>query len=194
MDKNTEFQLYQIAEEQAGYFALSQAKEIGLQRNQIYRELKRGKFQKAGWGVYRFRQFPSTKFEEIHKAVLNAGKKAVVGFQTALYIYELSDIIPDEIHLILPPNASRRREGIRIHTTQINEKDIRHFEGFAITTVARTIVDCAFSYVEDEQIRLAIFQSLRRGVIDKDVLIHESKKRSKRVQELIKRTIEEANL
>ncbi len=140
MDKNTEFQLYQIAEEQAGYFALSQAKEIGLQRNQIYRELKRGKFQKAGWGVYRFRQFPSTKFEEIHKAVLNAGKKAVVGFQTALYIYELSDIIPDEIHLILPPNASRRREGIRIHTTQIDEKDIRHFEGFAITTVARTIV------------------------------------------------------
>ena len=191
MDKNTEFQLYQIAEEQAGYFALSQAKEIGLQRNQIYRELKRGKFQKAGWGVYRFRQFPSTKFEEIHKVVLNAGENAVVGFQTALYIYELSDIIPDEIHLILPPNASRRREGIRIHTTQIDEKDIRYFEGLPITRVARTIVDCAFSHVEDEQIRLAIFQSLRRGITNQAALIEESKRRSKRVQELIKRIVEE---
>lgn len=194
MNKNTEFQLYQIAEEQAGYFTLPQAREIGLQRNQIYRELKREKFQKAGWGVYRFRQFPSTKFEEVHKVVLNAGKKAVVGFQTALYIYELSDIIPDEIHLILPPNASRRREGIRVHTTQIEKKDIAYFEGFAITTVARTIVDCAFSHIEDEQIRLAIFQSLRRGITNQDALIEESKRRSKRVQELIKRIIEEANL
>ena len=194
MKQEKENQLYQIAEEQAGYFALSQAKEIGLQRNQIYRELKRGKFQKAGWGVYRFKQFPFTKFEEIHKVILNAGKNAIVGFQTALYIYELSDIIPDEIHLILPPNASRRREGIRIHTTQIEEKDITYFEGFAITRIARTIVDCAFSHVEDEQIRLAIFQSLRRGMTDKDALIDESKKRSKRVQELIKRIVEEANL
>jgi len=59
----------------------------------------------------------------------------VVGFQTALYVYELSDLIPDEIHLILPPTSSRRRPGIRVHTMQLLPEDVTDFEGLLITTV-----------------------------------------------------------
>lgn len=195
MYKNTQFQLYQIAEEQAGYFSLSQARKLGLQRNQIYREVKRDFFQKAGWGVYRFKQFPATKFEEIHKIILSVGEHAIVGYETALYIYGLSDIIPDEIHLILPPNVSRRREGIRIHTVKIDdEEEITYFEGFTITTVARTIVDCVYTSMENEQIRLAVFQALKRGMTTKDALLEESKKRSKRIQKMIAKMVEEAGL
>lgn len=194
MDKNTKFQLYQIAEEQAGYFSLSQARRLGLQRNQVYREIKQGAFQKAGWGVYRFKQFPATKFEEIHKVILSVGENAIVGFQTALYIYGLSDNIPDEVHLILPPNVSRRREGIRIHSVKINENETTYFEGFNITTVARTIIDCVYTPVENKQIKLAIFQALKRGLTDKKALLKESQKRSKRVQKLISEMVEEVNL
>ena len=106
MEREKEYQLYQIAEDQGGYFSLSQAREIGLRRSQIYREQNRGSFRKADWGVYRFVQFPASRFEELHVAVLRAGQNAVVGFETALYVYDLSDIIPDEIHLILPGTAS----------------------------------------------------------------------------------------
>lgn len=194
MKQEKEFQLYQIAEDQAGYFSLTQAREIGLRRNQIYRELKRGKFENANWGIHRFVQFPASRFEEVHIAVLSAGQHAVVAFQTALYVYDLSDIIPDEIHLILPPTSSRRRTGIRVHTTQLNPKDITHFEGFPITTVDRTIVDCAFAHVDDEQIRIAIFQSLRRGMITKQKLIIQSRNRPARVQGLISTVVEEVKL
>lgn len=194
MKLEKELELYQIAEDQAGYFSLQQARQLGLQRNQVYRDIERGKFIKAGYGVYRFVQFPASNFEEIHRAVLSAGKNAVVGFQSALYVYELSDIIPDEIHLILPPTASRRRGGIRVHTTQLEPDDITSFEGLPITTVAKSIIDCAFANVGDEEVRLAILQSLRRGMTTREKLIQESKKRSARVQELVGQTVEGVKL
>lgn len=194
MKQEKEFQLYQIAEDQAGYFSLTQAREIGLRRNQIYRELRRGKFKKAAWGVYRFQQFPANRLEEIHVTVLSVGQKAIVCCQTALYVYDLSDIIPDEIHLILPPTSSRRRPGIRVHTTQLNPADVTHFEGLPITTVSRTIIDCAFAQIDDEQIRTAIFQALQRGITTKQKLINQTVNRSKRVRELINRIVEEVTL
>ena len=194
MKQEREFQLYQIAEDQAGYFSLVQAREIGIRRNQIYRELKRGKFKKSTWGIYRFVQFPASRFEGIHVAVLSAGQHAVVGFQTALYVYDLSDIIPDEIHLILPTTSSRRRPGIRVHTTQLTPEDITHFEGLPITTVDKTISDCAFAYVDDEQIRIAIFQSLRRGMSTRKKLINQARNRPARVLELISRFVREVKL
>jgi predicted transcriptional regulator of viral defense system len=194
MKQEREYRLYQIAEDQAGYFSLAQARELGLRRNQIYRGVQRGEFEKAGWGIYRFVQFPAARFEEIHIAVLSAGQHAVVGFQTALYVYDLSDIIPDEIHLILPPTSSRRRPGIRVHTTQLNPEDATYFEGLPITTVDRTIVDCAFAHVDDEQIRTAIFQSLRGGMTTKRKLVNQAQNRPTRVQEFIRRIVEEVKL
>lgn len=194
MKQQKEFQLYQIAEDQAGYFSLPQAQALGLQRSQIYREAKRGKFLKSGSGVYRFRQFPASRFEEIHSAVLSAGQDAVVGFETALYVYDLSDNIPDEIHLILPPTSSRRRSGIRVHTTKLVPTDGTHFEGLPITTVARTIVDCAFAHLDDEQVELAVSQSIQRGMVTKQKLVDEAENRPARVQQLIKKSIEEVVL
>ena len=194
MKQEREYQLYQIAEDQAGYFSLAQARELGLRRNQIYRGVQRGEFEKASWGIYRFVQFPATRFEEIHIAVLSAGQYAVVGFQTAPYVYDLSDIIPDEIHLILPPTSSRRRPGIRVHTNQLKPEDVTYFEGLPITTVDRTIVDCAFAHVDDEQVRTAIFQSLRRGMTTKRKLVNQAQNRPARVQEFISRIVDGVEL
>ena len=194
MKQEKEFQLYQIAEDQAGYFSLAQAREIGLRRNQIYRGLTRGKFKKAAWGVYRFQQFPARRLEAIHVAVLSAGQNATVCCQTALYVYDLSDNIPDETHLILPSTSSRRRSGIRVHTNQLNPTDVTYFAGLPITTISRTIVDCAFAHVEDDQIRMAVFQALQRGMTTKQKLISQTANRPKRVQKLINRIVEEVTL
>lgn len=191
MEQKKELQLYRIAEEQAGYFSLVQAREIGLSRSQIYREQKRGKFEKADWGVYRFVQFPASRFEELHVTVLRAGQKAVVGFESALYAYDLSDIIPDEIHLILPATSSRRRPGIRVHTTKLMPEDITRFEGLPITTVTRTITDAAFAHVGNEQIRLAITQALQRGMTTPNKLLTQAEHRPTRVYELICSLIDE---
>lgn len=194
MKYEKEIQLYQIAEEQVGYFSLSQARELNLQRNQIYREVRRKKFERAAWGVYRFAQFPPSRFEEVHVAVLSAGEDAIVGFQTALYIYELSDIIPDEIHLILPETSSRRRPGIRVHNVKLAPDDVILWEGFRMTTVARTIVDVARIYFDDTQLELAVRQALARGLTTKDKLATQAAQSTNHVQAVVQAAIEKESL
>lgn len=194
MKYETENKLYRIAEEQAGYFSLIQAKELDLHRSQIYREIKRNKFERAAWGVYRFTQFPASRFEEIHVAVLSAGKNAFVGFQTALYIYDLSDIIPDEIHLILPQTSSRRRPGICVHHANLEPDDIILWEGLKMTTVSRTIVDVARTHYDETQIDLAIQQALFRGLTTKEKLTIQAARSTKNVQQLVRSAVARVSL
>lgn len=176
MERNKEFQLYRIAENQAGYFTLAQARDLDLQRSQIYRDVKRNRFERAAHGVYRFVQFPASRFEQIHVAVLSAGEDAVVGFETALYVYDLSDLIPDEIHLVLPRASSRRRPDIRMHTNQLDVDDVTIWEGLPITTVARTICDVARTHHALEQVELAIRQALRRGMTTREELTQQTER------------------
>jgi predicted transcriptional regulator of viral defense system len=148
VDAKKERALYKIAEDQGGYFSLSQANAIGIRRNQIYRAVNQSIIEKAYHGVYRLTLFPASKFEEIHAAVVSMRGKAVVGYETALYVYGLSDIIPTDIHLIMPRSSSRRRKHIKMHTTRLDDQDITMYEGFRITTVARTIVDVLFAHAD----------------------------------------------
>lgn len=182
--------LYSIAESQAGYFTIAQAESVGIARQQIYQGVKTGKYWKAEHGIYRFVQFPADRFEDLHRALLRAGENAVVGFVSALYVYELSDLIPYQIHLIVARTSSRRRpEGIKLHTTKLEPDDITYWEGLRITSVARTICDCAFDQVEDHHILIAIRQALQRGMTTEEKLIVQAMRRSNNIQNLIRRGI-----
>ena len=194
MKLEKENQLYRIAENQAGFFTIAQAAELKLHRGQIYREQKRGRFERATHGVYRFVQFPASKFEEIHVAVLAAGQEAVVGFESALYLYELSDIIPDEIHIILPRTSSRRRPDIRMHTNHLGPEDVVSWEGLPVTTVARTIADVAGTNQEIEQIELAIKQALQRGMTSKKAIAQQAVRLPQRLRQQIMDLLEEVKL
>jgi len=185
--------LYKIAEDQGGYFSLSQAKAIGIRRNQIYRAVKQSTIERVYHGVYRLILFPGNQFEEIYAAVVSVGDQAVVGYETALYVYGLSDIIPDDIHLIMPRSSSRRRKHIKMHTTQLDDQDITIYEGFSITTVARTIVDVLAIHTDSDQVRMAISQAIAKGMTTREKLIVQAQKRSKnilcQIESLIKRKV-----
>ena len=63
----------------------------------------------------------------------------MISHESALSVYDLSDVLPHEIHVVVPRTASRRRKGIRQHTNQLEVKDITTRDGLPITTVARTL-------------------------------------------------------
>ena len=191
MNAEQEKALYQIAEDQGGYFSIAQASSIGIRRNQIYRATGQGTIEKAYHGVYRLGLFPANRFEEIYAAMVSLGGNAVVGYETAFYIYDLSDIIPNEIHFILPRSSSRRRKHIRMHTAALPPEDITSFEGFQITTVSRTIIDILSTNGDFDQIRLAISQALDRGLTTHEKLIHQAKQRSEKITKLIIKLIDQ---
>ncbi|MBK6711504.1 MAG: hypothetical protein IPG51_14390 [Chloroflexi bacterium] len=39
-------------------------------------------------------------------------------------LYNLSDVLPGETHVIIPRTASRRRPGLRLHTNQLRPEDV----------------------------------------------------------------------
>ena len=79
-----------------------------------------GRFLRERRGLYRLREYPSSPREEVTAAWLAARPEhAVVSHESALDLLDLSEIIPNVIHLTVP--RSRRGleapPGILLHTT-----------------------------------------------------------------------------
>ena len=87
-------------------------------------------------GIYRLVQFPGTSYEDLFIAWLKTGPGAVISHDSALYLYKLSDVLPSEIHVIIPRTGSRRRKGIRLHTNRLDPDEVRRREGLPVTSTA----------------------------------------------------------
>jgi predicted transcriptional regulator of viral defense system len=182
--------LFQLATEQRGYFTAAQAREYGYSRALLAYHAKTGTLQRAYAGIYRFRDYPTSPREEIIPAWLLVGKDvAVVSHESALELWNLSDIIPDGVHLSVP--RSRRHlptlPGVTIHTTTrpLDRENIQTLEGIRVTTPTRTLLDVADADVAPDQIGLALFQAIRRGWTSREGIRSEASQRSTRTARAI---------
>jgi predicted transcriptional regulator of viral defense system len=171
--------LYEIAESQGGYFTTKQAERACYSRKDLSALSKRRKFSRVSWGIYRITLFPTTSYDDFFMAVLKSGPHSVISHQSALSIYELSDILPAKIHIIIPKSRSRRREGIKYHTCNLSKNDITSYKGLPITTVERTITDVVRSGLDTHLIEQAINQGINRGMITRVSLLDQASRYSK---------------
>lgn len=162
--------LYRLAEAQAGYFTAAEAVATGMDRSTLrHHARKGGRYERVSRGLYRLRHFPSSPHEEIVAAWLPLrNARAVVSHESALVLYDLSDLIPDAIHLTLPraKRGQRPRPGVRLHTLEHppGPTEVRELIGLPVTNPDRTIVDCLDAGTQPEQVELAIGQALERGL------------------------------
>jgi predicted transcriptional regulator of viral defense system len=182
--------LFQLASEQRGYFTAAQGREYGYSRALLAYHAKGGTIERVYTGVYRFRDYPSTPREELVAAWLALGKdQAVVSHESALELWNLSDLIPDAIHLSVP--RSRRHlphlSGVRIHTTTrpLDSDNVQVLEGIRVTTPSRTLLDVAEAGTAPDQISFALFQAINRGWIDRNSLRAQAVQRGSRIARLI---------
>lgn len=177
--------LYVLAEAQAGYFTTAQAGSAGYSRSLVAHHAETGTFTRPRTGVYRLSRFPASPWEDLFVAWLQAGPSAVVSHESALALFELSDVLPSEIHFTLPRTSSRRRPSIRMHTSPLPPEDIVMREGLPVTSVTRTIADVARAGTPEALVREAIQQSLERGLTTEALLRQRAKARGGRVRRLI---------
>lgn len=162
--------LYRTAESQAGYFTTQQALGVGMDRSTLrYHARPDGRYERVRRGLYRLRHFPTSPYEHVVAAWLplrDAG--AVVSHESALELYELSDVIPSATDISLPRSkrGQRQRPGVRLHTLERPPEDgeIRSLVGMPVTTPERTILDALQGGTQLEQIELAIAQAVDRGL------------------------------
>jgi len=178
-------QLYEYIEEQAGYFTAAQAQRVGFSWERLSNTVKSGKFQRVAQGVYRLVQFPGSPHEDLFIAWLVTGPNSTISHESALALYDLSDVLPGEVHVIVPRTASRRRKHIHLHTNHLEPDEITTRGGLPVTTVARTIADVASSGLAEEQVYQEIREALRRGLVSREELLTQAERRGGRAKKII---------
>jgi predicted transcriptional regulator of viral defense system len=185
--------LYQIAEQQGGYFSAAQAREAGFSYSLLSYHVRNSRFERVRPRVYRLVRFPASPHEDLHVASLQAGPEAVISHDSALALYDLSDRLPDQVHVTIPRTASRRRPGLRLHTNQLEPEDVTRYEGLPVTAVSRTLVDVATAGLAEEQVCQAIREALRRGLVSRESLLRRANAHGGRIKHLVEEILREGD-
>ncbi len=187
--------LYLLAESQAGYFTASQAVAAGMDRSTLRHHARPGgRYERVRRGLYRLRHFPSSPFEHVVAAWLPLqGSSAVVSHESALELYDLSDVVPNVIHMSLPreKRGQRPRPGVRFHTLERppEPSEVRTLYGLPVTAPERSIVNSLEAGTGPEQVEMATSQALERGLVTPRRLRAAAEGRSARVRGFIERAL-----
>ncbi len=182
--------LYAHASAQAGYFTTTQAREHGISGRALAHHATRGRFRRVRRGLYRFRDYPSSLHEEVVAAWLSMGAdRSVVSHDTALDLYDLTDLIPSSVHLIVP-RAQRGLHpptGVTLHTTTrlLRDDEVTIREGVRLTTPERTLLDLAEGGTGLEHVERGIQNALARGWLDAAHLRRAAMERGPRVSRMV---------
>ena len=166
--------LYEIAEDQQGFFTTKQAKAAGFAENTHPYHVQAGNWIREHRGIYRLASFPRGERPDLMLWSLwsrNRGEAAqgVYSHQTALSLHDLSEVMPAKLHMTVPRRFRRNSEIPRVlllHFADLPQRDIGVAYGVRVTRPMRTILDLLVEgEVPPSTLRQALREGLRRGLI-----------------------------
>ncbi len=187
--------LFDFADQQQGFFTTKQAKAAGFAENTHPYHVQAGNWVRERRGIYRLALYPSVDRPDLVLWALWSRNRAeevegVYSHQTALSMYDLSDLNPAKLHMTVPADFRRNSEipGILVlHYADLPESDVQTGFGFKFTRPLRTILDLIeIGTVEHNFIRQAIRQAVDRGLITRQQI------RSAQMSEPARKIVQEA--
>ena len=166
--------LFDVAEGQQGFFTAKQAKAAGFAENTHPYHVQVGNWIREHRGIYRLALFPTVEHPDLVKWALWSQNRdevmeGVYSHQTALSLYELSDLNPAKLHMTVPTHFRRNSEIpaiLVLHYADLARDDVQTAQGFKYTRPLRTILDLIEAdSVERTFLRQALRQALHRGLI-----------------------------
>ena len=168
--------LYAVAESQQGYFTTAQAREAGFQDSTHPYHVRSGDWIREWRGIYRLAYFPQQPEGEwvvwsLWSRDRDGKAQGVYSHQTALSLYDLSDLMPSKIHLTVP-KAFRRSAAppkvLVVHRGGVPKADREVRKGFVMTKPLKTLLDL----LDEGEVPEAILaqagrEALKRGLITK---------------------------
>jgi len=147
--KDSEARLFVVAETQGGFFTAKQAEDAGFDRTHHAYHVRTGNWVREHRGVYRLTRFPMPERPDLILWSLwsrNRDDQAqgIYSHQTALSIYDLSDVMPAKLHMTVPRSFRRNAEIpsiLILHYEDISADEVEEREGYRVTSPIRTIVD-----------------------------------------------------
>ena len=177
--------LFAIAESQGGYFTAKQAEDSGFVRSNHAYHVRTGNWLREARGVFRLARFPLPEHSDLILWSLwsrdrNDQPQGVYSHQTALSLYDLSDIMPSKLHLTVPPRFRKSSDAppvLALHYAALSPIDIEEREGFRVTRPLRTILDlCVTHEISDDLLRQAVAEARLRGLVtENEIRTHRNK-------------------
>ena len=181
---------------QGGYFDRRDAQENGLSDRLLAYHSGTGRFERVFPGVYRLHRAPLAQNDHYLQAWVWSNYRGVISHESALALYDLSDVMPVQVHLTVPPGFRRRSAPFILHWAELPENDVTMHDGVQVTTPSRSIVDAAAAGLGPEQVHTAVRQAIVRAITNGDELraaAARSRYRHRRVvQPLIERAVADA--
>jgi predicted transcriptional regulator of viral defense system len=172
--RDAQRRLFEVAEGQQGFFTAKQAKTAGFAENTHPYHVQVGNWIRQHRGIYRLALFPLAENPDLVKWALWSKNRdevmeGVYSHQTALSLYELSDLNPAKLHMTVPTHFRRNSEIpaiLVLHYADLASNDVQTAQGFKYTRPLRTILDLIEAdSVERTFVRQALRQGLHRGLI-----------------------------
>lgn len=159
--------LFSLAEDQFGFVTVEQARAVEISAEQLAQLARRGTLQRASYGVYRLVEFPASQLDPFMAAALwPRGVGGVISHESALDLYEVSDVSPSKLHLTVPRAHRVRRSApshYMVHRADLVDEEISVVEGIPVTTLFRTISDCLDAGLGRRLAEQAIEQGIAAG-------------------------------
>lgn len=135
--------LVEIANDNHGFITPDDARGAGVDPMNLVRMAERGQLERRGNALYRFPLTPPGPLDAHMEAALwPRGVDGVISHESALDLYELSDVNPHRIHITVPRAHRIRRKvpaAFRIHHEDLRADDIGRFEGIPVVTPEHAI-------------------------------------------------------
>jgi predicted transcriptional regulator of viral defense system len=173
--------LYEIAEPQYGFFTTKQAKVAGYDGSKHAYHVRAGNWIREYRGIYRLRNFPSPERSDLMLWFLwsrdrNDVPQGTYSHQTALSLYDLSDINPAKLHMTVPKGFRRNStipKVLVLHKAASTQADSQDIFGVRATTPLRTISDLIMEGKTDRMIlKQATTEGLTRGLVTRRQIEH----------------------
>jgi predicted transcriptional regulator of viral defense system len=185
--------LLATAVDQGGYFTAKQARRAGYDYSHLDYHVSVGNFERVEHGLYRVSHLPPGEHDDLVRLSLWSRNRqdepqAVVSHESALVLHDLSDLLPDKVHLTVPPAFRKLAPaGCVFHRGTLAPVDVEEWVGFRVTGPLRTLLDVAASSLPQEQLGKAVADALDRGLVPRRKLSRAAQqgRRSQRLLEAL---------
>lgn len=168
MSATTYDRLVELAADQHGFVRVEDAGEAGIRSDYLRRLAMTGRLERRAQGLYRLTALPVGPLDEYHEAVLAARGEGVIAGDAALVLWDLADVNPRVIEVVLPAGQRVRRAQDRrflLRQRRLDPGQIDHVDGISVLTPQLTIEDAIANGLEGNMVEQAITNARRRQLI-----------------------------
>jgi very-short-patch-repair endonuclease len=121
---------------------------LGFSPRAIEHRVAKRRLHPKARGVYAVGTPELTREGRWMVAIKSCGEQAVLSHLSAAVLYGIRKPEPSRIHVTVPRTANPRRRGVKVHRREAYARRKRN--GIPVTTVERTIIDCAATLARDD--------------------------------------------